>query len=323
MMYDSTANCLRIECLTQSVAWRDVSLAARGGNVGVGMATVAPYGPFTVCSPSNYATAITAKQITIGESSRNSAYYLALGYFNDATLSWCGSIQAITGNAGAPLLLNPNGGAVGIGIPSTTVRSALSIMAGTPQSAAAATQITICEGSNNPNYGLAIGYGQDPGPGWCGALQVTAGGAFYPLVLQPRGGYVGIAKTAPIYALDVGGDVNITGAFRVNGVALSSGGVTTQTKPARAIGSIYQNTTGKAMFVVATFSVSGQMLLLAYSDASTSPTTQLAYAGNGASTQPTLQMTLSFWVLPGNYYWVNWQVGPSGSGALGTWTEWY
>lgn len=37
---------------------------------------------------------------------------------------------------------------------------------------------------------------------------------------------IGIAKTNPTYALDVVGDVNVTGNFKINGVNISSGGVT-------------------------------------------------------------------------------------------------
>ena len=300
------------------------TLQVIGSSVGVGLAGQAPYGPFTVCPPSNYVTAATAKQITIGESSHNPAYCLALGYFYDSTLSFCGSIQAIIGNAAAPLLLNPSGGSIGIGIPGGLVRSVLSIIAATPSTIATATQLTICEGTNNAGYGLAIGYGTNPSSGWAGVLQVTAGGGGYPLLLNPAGGAVGIGKAAPAFNLDVQGSVNCTAGYYVNGAALpTGGGVTTQTKPARAIGGIYQNTTGKAMFVSVSFNAFNQILLIAYSDASASPATIVAWAGSGNSTQVQLSWNLSFWVLPGNYYQANWQVGPGGGGTLGTWTEWY
>lgn len=44
------------------------------------------------------------------------------------------------------------------------------------------------------------------------------------IVLNPSGGFVGIGKTDPGQALDVFGNVNITGDFMVNGVPLSGGG---------------------------------------------------------------------------------------------------
>jgi hypothetical protein len=52
-------------------------------------------------------------------------------------------------------------------------------------------------------------------------------GTGYPILLNPLGGNIGVNKTNPAYAVDVAGDVNVSGAFRVNGVALvTSGGQT-------------------------------------------------------------------------------------------------
>lgn len=42
-------------------------------------------------------------------------------------------------------------------------------------------------------------------------------------------GKVGIANTSPAYALDVGGDINLTGAIRINGTALSTSATTDTT----------------------------------------------------------------------------------------------
>jgi len=128
-------------------------------------------------------------------------------------------------------------------------------------------------------------------------------------------GKLGIGQGTPTYPLDVLGDVNCTGAFRVNGVALSGGGVTTQTQPARALNTIYQNTTGKSIFVNAVVSVPVGGSISALSDSATNPGTIVA-AGYNASTTTAATVTLPFWVLPGNYYKV------SGGTSIFTWIEW-
>jgi hypothetical protein len=54
-------------------------------------------------------------------------------------------------------------------------------------------------------------------------------------------GRVGIGVTAPAYTLDIAGDCNITGTYRVNGVPLATGGTT---PPAGATGQIQWNNAG-------------------------------------------------------------------------------
>ncbi len=83
----------------------------------------------------------------------------------------------------------------------------------------------------------------------------------------------------------------------------------------RAIGTVYQNTTGKPMFVVVTAHSSSTTNFTAYSDGSNPPTTVVATtmastAGWGEH--------VGFWVMPNNYYKVAFT-----SGTLDTWTEWY
>ena len=84
------------------------------------------------------------------------------------------------------------------------------------------------------------------------------------LVLQPIGGSVGIgaSQTAPAYTLDVGGDVNCSGAFRVNGTAIGAGGgysgpSTYVSQPSRFVGNNYQNTHGVPCWVNVVMTVNG------------------------------------------------------------------
>jgi hypothetical protein len=99
-------------------------------------------------------------------------------------------------------------------------------------------------------------------------------------------------------------DVTITAApFSTQNVVTAS----------RAIGTVYQNTTGKTIFVVVTL-VSTSGWQYAYTDASNPPTTIVA----GVSYNSTA-FTLAFMVLPNNYY----KIGTSGSASLNYWVEWY
>ena len=76
----------------------------------VGLGTTAPSAQLTVIPSSNPATATGTLQTAIGEATNNSAYQMRMGY----TGTYQGVINVITGGAGAELLLNPSGGAVGI-----------------------------------------------------------------------------------------------------------------------------------------------------------------------------------------------------------------
>ena len=110
-------------------------------------------------------------------------------------------------------------GNVGIGTAAAAPNSLLSLITATPATPATATQFTIGESTNNAGYRLALGYCYN-GSAYLGVIQATQSSAGGSLLLNPSGGNVGIGKTTPAYALDVTGDVNCTGAFRVNGTAI-------------------------------------------------------------------------------------------------------
>jgi hypothetical protein len=129
---------------------------------------------------------------------------------------------------------------------------------------------------------------------------------------------VGINKAIAAYALDVSGDCNITGTYRQNGVPISTGGgaITTQnTNPGTTLGGTYQNTTGKPVFhtvTVAMLSTSGA--LTAVTDSSSAPSTTVANATTSSGSA--INVPISFWVLPNNYYRV------TSGGTLQYWTQW-
>jgi len=105
--------------------------------------------------------------------------------------------------------------------------------------------------------------------------------------------------------------------YTINGVPIGGGGVTTQNvvTGSRANNTVYQNTTGKPMFVTVAENYTGANNFSANSDSSSNPTTIVAWSAtavNGANAG------ISFWVLPNNYY----KVVTSGHTLIG-WTEWY
>lgn len=92
--------------------------------------------------------------------------------------------------------------------------------------------------------------------------------------------------------------------------------ITTQSdvSGSRADGTVYQNTTGRALFVSVSFADDFGRLAIAYSDTNNPPTTIIAkVTGVGVNL-----MQIFFIVLPGNYYKVVWNNTPSTI----IWFEW-
>jgi len=66
------------------------------------------------------------------------------------------------------------------------------------------------------------GYKTSPYGMWLQVTDLFGQNYTYPLILQPNGGRVGITVTNPQYALDISGDCNISGIYRINGTPLSA-----------------------------------------------------------------------------------------------------
>ena len=86
-----------------------------GGLVSVGIGPA--LNMLSVIAPANPNTLASANQITIGESTNNSGYRLAFGYYTNTALGQSqGAIQTLIGGSGGSLLLNPSGGSVAVGM---------------------------------------------------------------------------------------------------------------------------------------------------------------------------------------------------------------
>lgn len=112
------------------------------------------------------------------------------------------------------------------------------------------------------------------------------------------------------------GNCNITGQYLVNGVPIS-GGPTNFAYGNRALNTVYQNSTGKAVFVTVTiYFTQLNQAATAYCDGGNPPGTVVARNATSDSGWATT-WAFSFIVLPGYYYNV------SAPGNLVSWSEWY
>jgi hypothetical protein len=121
------------------------------------------------------------------------------------------------------------------------------------------------------------------------------------------------------------GDLIVNGNLSVGtGVTFPDGSIQTTAKsPAtqnyvtasRVLGTVYQNTTGKPMFVAASIRVGIYGTAFAYSGSANPPTTQVVKYVNG-SPNSSAYGELFFIVLPDNYYRVT-------GVDISSWIEWY
>ena len=192
---------------------RNVLLQSAGGNVGIGTAN--PHFKLEV-----FDAAATQVDAIFGNASGS----VALLSYNNV-----GAIQAYNGTAatgGANLILQPNFGNIGIGITPQTVlhvKGSSDANFGILKLEALTNNVGIalfCSGAAGMlNWQISNNYSSAGGLSFLRSTTPN-GNPTTPAVEFDAAGRVGIAKSNPGYALDVTGDVNCTGAFRVNGAVL-------------------------------------------------------------------------------------------------------
>lgn len=145
----------------------------------------------------------------------------------------------------------------------------------------------------------------------------------FPLQIDLASCAVAIGAAAPnaANALTVGGNVNITGQYLINGVAIpATSGPTTFASGGRAFDAVYQNNTGKPMWVsVYVYFPGVNISVKAYADGGNPPGTEVAEASTPAGYSAVVA-NLSFVVLPGYYYEVR---TLSGIANIRQWSEWW
>src|SRR5579859_667515 len=204
----------------------DAGLVDVGGDVGIGTAT--PNSKITIAADGNAGIYNGSTQFAI-QGVGNPNQVLLIGY---DTTNNKGYIQpANQGVAYEPLLLNPNGGDVGIG--TATPNSKITIAAdGNAGAYNGSTQFAI-QGVGNPNQMLVIGYDTTNNKGYI--QPANQGVAYEPLLLNPNGGNVGIGTTTPAATLEVNGtaqfDQGVTFAQPITTSGVLTSTVTTGTAP--------------------------------------------------------------------------------------------
>jgi hypothetical protein len=96
-------------------------------------------------------------------------------------------------------------------------------------------------------------------------------------------------------------NIDVTGNFMRNGMPLA---ITQQTDKTSVnqLNTVYPNTTGKTMFVMACLNLNAKVSVIdAFSDGNNPPTTRVAEVADPANNSG-VTLELFFMVLPGNYY---------------------
>lgn len=288
---------------------------AHNGNIGIG--TASPSSRLSVVHPAN-------SGLWLGQDDTNgyniyrdgAGNGLLVFYGNQASFSGYGFdyVNGSSVRTRALTIQNVNGN-VGIGTASPAAKLQVSRGAIAPS----LTFDSDCGAIIGAPADVQIAFGNNPSSPWAAWMQSRqAGNNAWGLAINPLGGNVGIGTASPGSKLDVSGDINCTGAYRVNGTPISGGGVTTQSNvtASRGVGITYQNTTGKPMMVTVTCSCLNSAMV-AKTDSGTSPSTIVAHMGNYLNIGGNVCM--SFWVLPNNYY----KIENQGSIIISYWFEWY
>jgi hypothetical protein len=309
LTFDTNNNVGAIQAGIVGVSWNSLLLNPDGGNVSIGTTTnpvnmLEVWGPYASPATSGSAANGTLRLVPTGHGEA-----LDIGTMSGG--AWLQARNYTNYASQFSLLLNPNGGNVGIG---TSTPPGVFIVSCYGGQAYSYFNTNPNSTSTYPavNYGLALTWNNSGGAGESDFFNTytPAGGASFQFFQL-----LSASSARTVMTIDVNGNVNIPGAYKVNGVPIS-GGITTQTKPSRALNTVYQNTTGKPMFVTVDVQTSSGFGFNCLTDGSNPPGTTVTNGSIGGSAL-TAYISASFWVLPGNFYEV------TGQGPLVYWTEWY
>lgn len=129
------------------------------------------------------------------------------------------------------------------------------------------------------------------------------------------GSNVGIGKSSAAYTLDVGGDVNSSTVYRVQGLPCARVIAYLDQTGARALNTVYQNTQLSALFVAVTLTINAGQFAQLLTDLGNPPVNVTCAQTNASGS--TVNQTCNGWVMPNQYYKIN-----APSATLIKWFEW-
>jgi hypothetical protein len=182
--------------------------------------------------PSSSALAVTYGSLAVGKN--GGGYYgnqlWMVNTYNATTQAGVGIsynanenvIQGFTSGSNGDLKVEPYGGNLYVGaeeaINTTTLLSPLTVY-GTDGTPSLSANCGVVNMPTNATGDLAMGEYSSGSYGlYLQGKYSSNNGGNLPLLLNPLGGNVAINKNSASYGLDVSGDINLTGALRINGV---------------------------------------------------------------------------------------------------------
>lgn len=268
-----------------------------GGSVGIGLTN--PQARLAVFGPSN-SPSLTVDGAIAGFTSDQFTQLIMGGYPTNPWGWWCQVKNGQNSGSTGPLVMNPLGGNVGIGTTNPTASVHAARTDGSYQFKLELAGVHI--------YGLAVA-------GGTGNLQFDDMTAGSNRMVLGANGNLGIANPGPAYKLDVVGDANITGSYRINGAPGAV--ISTKSLPSRALGGTYQNNTGRWMYMAITVSINASSFVQLAINTDNPPSLLVCSMSNGSAVAATY--TLTGWAAPGEFY----HTIPGGGGATLTgWVEW-
>jgi hypothetical protein len=225
---NSYAGYFQISTITSAGAFTERMRITSTGNIGIG--TTSPNFLLSLGS------AATARKLAVYDSGSDFfGFGVAAGILRyDSGLSSDHVFYTTSGTERMRIM--GSNGRVGIGWAAPT---ALLAVLGTAADPVAATQNEFVSIVAGTGIALTMGIASSQTTSWIQSKWLNSDGRVFLLSLQPNGGNVGIGKLTAAYALDVTGDCNISGTYRVNGTAIGTGGVGVQVNN----GTVNQSTT--------------------------------------------------------------------------------